>query len=203
AVYLQPFVRRGGAGEALEVAPGVQALAAPVRGGQQRDRDPLPAGGAIAVELAVQRVRGDLLAEPRPRGLQLGLGAGARAGHRLPRDRAARAADPVLGPGGLLVVPGPEERAQDAAVVGGVPVEVGGALPDADRGQVRRLQTGHVPGVHRVVGDAVDADLAGAPRLGGGPLDALVEVPGLARGERVEEAGQAARAPGVPAPASR
>jgi hypothetical protein len=125
-------------------------------------------------------MRGDLLAEPHPCGRQFGLGAGFRAGHRLPGDRAARAADPMLDHRDLLVVPVAEERGQDGAVVGGIPVEVRSAFPDADRGQVWRLQAGHVPGVHRVVGDAVDADLAGAPRLGGGPLDALVEVAGLA-----------------------
>ena len=67
-------------------------------------------------------------------------------------------------------------------------------LPDAQRGEMRRLERADLPLVHRVVGDAVDADLAVAPRLRAGPLDASVEVLRLARRPDVEVT---RRAPGA------
>jgi len=75
-----------------------------------------------------------------------------------------------------------------------VAIVVGGALPDADRAQVRRLERRDLPLVHRVVGDAVQSDLAGAPRLPRRPLDAVVEVLGFARRPDVEMTGGAAGA---------
>ncbi len=82
-------------------------------------------------------------------------------------------------------------------MVGAVAVEVGGALPHAHGGQVRRVQGGHVPLVHRVVGDPVQAHLPGAPRLRRRPLDALVQVLGLPAGKGVEQARRPARSPRV------
>src|SRR5829696_5115683 len=81
----------------------------------------------------------------------------------------------------LHVVPiGPEGR-DHAAVVGHVAIPIGGALPDAHGGEMRRLQRRHVPLVDAVIGDAVEPDLAVRPGLHAGPLDAIVEVLGLAR----------------------
>ena len=59
---------------------------------------------------------------------------------------------------------------------------------------MRRLLGRHLPLVHGVVGNAVDAHLAVGPRLHGGPLDALVEVLGLARREMIDVAGRTAGA---------
>ena len=83
--------------------------------------------------------------------------------------------------------------------MGHVAIPVGGALPDAHGGQVRRLQRRHVPLVDGVVGDAVESDLAARPRLHAGPFDAVVEILGLARREVVDEAGRAAGAAGIDA----
>ena len=80
-----------------------------------------------------------------------------------------------------------------------VAVPVGGALPDAHGGEVRRLQRRHVPLVDAVVGDAVEPDLAVRPGLHAGPFDAVVEILGLARREVVDEARRAAAAARVDA----
>src|SRR5438046_2905664 len=82
-------------------------------------------------------------------------------------------------------------------MVAEIAVVVGGALPDADRGQMRRLERRHLPLVHRVVGDAREADLAAAPGLPRRPLDAGVEVLCLAGRPEVEEAGRSPRPAGV------
>src|SRR2546430_14769892 len=86
------------------------------------------------------------------------------------------------------------EGTEEAAGVAGVAVVVGGPPPDADRGEVRRLLGRHLPLVHRVVGDAREADLAVAPGLPGRPLDAVVEVFRLAGRPEVEDAGEIGRA---------
>src|SRR5262245_52592398 len=83
--------------------------------------------------------------------------------------------------------------------MGHVAVPVGGALPDAHGGQVRRLQRRHVPLVDAVIGNAVEPDLAVRPGLHAGPLDAVVEILGLARREMIDEAGRATAAAGVDA----
>ncbi len=196
AVHLEPLVRGGGAGEPLEVAPGVQALPAPVGGGQYRHGDVLPARRPVAVEVAVERAGGDLPAEVHPVRGEFRLGEGLRACHGLAGHRAARAVvtDPVLDDDDLLVVPVPHEGGQDAAMVGAVPVEVGRALPDADRGQVGRLEARDVPGVHRVVGDAVDARPCRCSRAACRPTRCTRRSPGSPGGERVEQTGRAARA---------
>src|SRR5262245_9915791 len=90
----------------------------------------------------------------------------------------------------LHVVPVFPERAEDAAVMRHVAVPVGGAFPYAQRGEVRRLQRGHVPLVDAVIGDAVQPDLAVRPRLLTRPLDAIIKILGLARREMIDEAGR-------------
>src|SRR5215468_11756998 len=99
----------------------------------------------------------------------------------------------------LHVVPVFPERADEAAVMGHVAVPVGGAFPDAHGGQVRRLQRRHMPLVDAVIGNAVEPDLAVRPGLHAGPLDAVVEILGLARREMIDEAGRATAAAGVDA----
>ena len=73
-----------------------------------------------------------------------------------------------------------------------VAVEVGGAFPDAHRREVRRLRVATCHWFMRVVRDAVQPDLAVAPRLRAGPLDAALEVRRLARRERIDPARRAA-----------
>src|SRR5499433_2184269 len=99
----------------------------------------------------------------------------------------------------LHVVPVFPERADDAAVMGHVAVPVGGALPDAHGRQVRRLQRRLVPLVDAVIGNAVEPDLTVRPGLHAGPLDAVVEILGLARREMIDDAGRATAAAGVDA----
>ena len=81
--------------------------------------------------------------------------------------------------------------------MGHVAVPVGGALPDAHGGEVRRLQRRHVPLVDAVIGNAVEPDLAVRPRLHAGPFDAIVEVLGLARREMIDDAWRATAAAGI------
>ncbi len=99
----------------------------------------------------------------------------------------------------LHVVPVLPERRENAAVMRHVAVPVGRAFPHADRGEMRRLQRGDVPLVDAVIGDAVEADLAARPRLHAGPLDAVVEILGLARREVIDEPRRAAGAARVDA----
>ena len=195
----QPLERRRSPHEALEITPGMQPLPAPVGGGEERDRDPRPVRRPRLVELVIQRVFADLLAERHPRRRQFHAGEGLRPGDSLARGPAAGAvlADTVLYHGDLLVVPVRPERGEDAAVMRGVTVEIRGALPHAHSGQVRWLQAGHVPLVHRVIRDAIQPDLARAPRLPGCPLDAFIQVAGLPRRVWVEQARGAPRAAGV------
>ena len=61
------------------------------------------------------------------------------------------------------------------------------------------LSARHLPLVHGVIGDAVDADFAVAPGLRAGPLDAPIEILRLARRPHVEMAGRAAGAARVDA----
>jgi hypothetical protein len=70
-----------------------------------------------------------------------------------------------------------------------VPVPIGSALPDAHRGEMLRLTRCHVPLIDAVIGNAVQPNLAGAPRLRAGPFDTIVEVLCLSRRKMVDEAG--------------
>src|SRR5690242_8669881 len=66
---------------------------------------------------------------------------------------------------------------------------------------MRRTQGAHDPLVHRIIRDAVDPDLAVAPTLRSGPLDAVVKIPAFARAPDVEHARRAAGAARVDADA--
>src|SRR6266478_1198087 len=99
----------------------------------------------------------------------------------------------------LHVVPVFPERADDAAVMGHVAVPVGGALPHAHGGEVRRLEARHMPLIDGVIGDTVEPDLAVRPRLRAGPFDAVVEVLGLAGREMIDETGRAPASAGIDA----
>ena len=68
------------------------------------------------------------------------------------------------------------------------------ALPDAQRGEMLRPERRRLPLVHRVIRDAVQADLAVRPRLHAGPVDAGGDVLGLARRPRLQVARRAAGA---------
>ena len=167
-------------------------MAAPVARGQQRDVDALPVAGARAVVVVVERVRGHLGGEVSPVRGELVVGERLRPAGELARvgvDGPALPA-PVLHRGDLHLVPVAEEGAQDPAVAGGVAVPVGGALPGAHRREPARRARGDVPLVHRVVGDAVQPDLAARPRLRRGPLDASREV-APSRAARTGRAGPA------------
>src|SRR5215510_7193185 len=87
----------------------------------------------------------------------------------------------------LHVVPVLPERADDAAVMSHIAVPVGGALPHAHSGEVRRLKARHVPLIDGVIGNTVEPDLAVRPRLRRGPFDAVVEILGFARREMIDE----------------
>src|SRR5262249_55491463 len=119
-----------------------------------------------------------------------------RPGHQFAGDRAfgAALADAVLHARDLARVPAGEKVAEDAAVAAHLAIVIGCAFPNAQGGKVRRLQRSHLPLVHGVVGDAVDAALAVAPTLRARPFDALVEVLRLARRPHVEIARRAAGA---------
>ena len=153
-------------------------------------------GRARGVVVVVQNV---LLGLSRRVGAIFGelfLGQRHRAGDRLAGHDAfgAAVADAVLHARDLARMPAVEEIAQDAAVAIKLAVKIGRAFPDAQRGQMRRLQRADLPLVHGVIGNAVDADFAVAPALRAGPFDAVVKVLRLARRPDVESA---RRAPGA------
>src|SRR2546423_8783728 len=111
------------------------------------------------------------------------VGQRLRTAYPVAGQRAAKAAraKAVLHGLHLHVVPVGEERAEDAAVAAHFAVPVVRAFPGAERGEVLGLERGDLPGVHRVIRNAVDADLAVRPRLYACPLDALREVLRLTR----------------------
>ncbi len=131
------------------------------------------------------------------------LGQGLRTGNQFAGDPAAQSA---LAEAMLRAMEGAreqivEELAVNAAVARDLAIPVGGAFPDAQRGEMRRLMLRHVPLVHGVIGDAIHPHLAAAPRLRRGPLDTGIDVGGLARRPRVEKSGRAAGAARVDAQA--
>ena len=73
-------------------------------------------------------------------------------------------------------------------------VIIGRAFPDAQGGKMRRLERADRPLIHRVIGDAVDADFAVAPRLRARPFDALIKILRFARRPDVEEPGRSSGA---------
>ena len=183
AVGLEPLLLRGRLDEAVEVAPRVDALAAPVGAGQKRERDLGEVGRARAVPLVVEGMLLELLVDVDAVLGQLLVRERDGSGHRLAGVGVLLGPlpPPVLHVDHLVLGPELLELAQDAAVVAGVAVAVVLALPGDDRGQVRRVLSRHAPLVAGVVGDPQHADLAVAPRLRPRPFDALVEVVDLPR----------------------
>src|SRR5690348_588023 len=196
AMRLEPLPFRPGAREGLEIAARMQALPAPVRCRQERHLHPLPARRARFVPAIVERMRQDVVAEVAAVGGELGVAQRFRTANQIAGDGAFRPAraEPLLHRFHLHVVPiGPEGR-QDAAVMGRIAVPIGSAFPGTDRRQMWRLARRHGPRIHRVVRDAVDANLAVAPILARYPFDAVVEILSLARREMVDRAWRAAGA---------
>src|SRR5580692_11011535 len=76
-------------------------------------------------------------------------------------------------------------------------IEVAAALPGTDRREMGRLQRGDLPLLDRKIRDAEQADFAGRPGLPRCPFDGVVEILGLARRERLQEARRFAAAAGV------
>src|SRR5947208_3982813 len=109
----------------------------------------------------------DLVAEITAIFAQLFFGKRLRSTDKLAGNAAARAAlaEAVLHGLHLHVVPVRPEGAENAAVMRHVTVPVSRAFPNAHRGQARRLERRHLPLVDRIVGDAVEPNLAVAPWL--------------------------------------
>ena len=199
AVDLEPFLFRRRLGEAVEVAPRMDALAAPVGAGQERERHLGEIGRARAVPLVVERVLLQVLEDVDAVLGQLLVGERDRPRYRFAGVRVLLGPlpAPVLDVDHLVLGPALLELAQDAAVVAGVAVPVVLPLPRDDGGQMRRVLPGHAPLVARVIGDPEHPDFAVAPGLRARPLDALVEVFDLPRGVAVHEARGPAGAAGI------
>src|SRR5882724_2516522 len=194
-VGFEPFFLRSGAHESLEVAARMKALPAPVGGGEQGHGDFFPDRRAALVIAVVEWMREDVAAEVAAVALQLLVAqrfvpAYPRAGDAAARTALAQA---VLHRLHLHVVPVCPEGGKNPSVVRHVAVPVGGAFPDAHRGQVRRLKRSDVPLVDAVIGNSVQADLAARPGLNARPFDAEVEVLRFARREVIDVTGRAAR----------
>ena len=183
AVHFEPFLLRGRAQPAFEVAARMQALPAPVGCREQRDADLGQIGRALAVILVDERARQDVAPHVAAIALELLVAQRHRAAHELAGDAAFRAAlaAPVLHGHHLHFLPVLAERAGDAAVTRAVAVEVRPPFPHAYRGEVRGLQRGGAPLASRVIRNAVQAHLAAAPRLRRRPFDAPMEIAVLAR----------------------
>src|SRR6267154_2408722 len=183
AVHFQPFLFRGRAREALEVAARVQALTAPVRRREERHGDPGKIGTALGVVRPPELARQERLPHVLAVLLQFRGRKRFRAAYRLASDAALRTALalPVLHRLHLHVLPVLAEAADDSAVARALTVGVVPAFPHADRREVRRLRGGGAPLVARVVRNPVHAHIAVAPALSRSPLDTQVEVAGLAR----------------------
>jgi len=188
-VHRQPLL--GGRGQLVPpgVAAQVQPRAAPVACGQYRHLDLRPVRVEVAVVIIAERMVSKGLSEVEAPFGELPVGEGVVAADQLAGARVAAAclAGAVLND---ETVPAVAEPGEDSAVVGGVAVHVAGSFPNADGGEVRWLECCDLPLGHGVVGDPIQPDLAVAPRLGGGPLDALVEVLGLPLAQRMEVAGR-------------
>src|SRR5581483_12187289 len=98
----------------------------------------------------------------------------------------ATRADAVLHARHLARMPAAQKVAEDAAVPRQFAVIIRRAFPDAQSCEMRRPERADGPLVHRVIRNAVDADLAVAPRLRAGPLDAMIEVERLARRSHIQ-----------------
>src|SRR3989442_13999646 len=104
-----------------------------------------------------QRVPPAILEDLAPVNAELFLGERQRPEHPVASDPAAPATGSaaVLNPDDLRGERGPAEGAQNAAVMDEVAIVIGGPLPDANGGQVRRLGRRALPLVARAVEDAV------------------------------------------------
>ena len=89
--------------------------------------------------------------------------------------RAARA-DAMLHARYLTRMPAVEKITYNAAVTTQLSIVVRRPLPDAHRRQMGRPECADIPLVHRIIRNAVDADLAIAPGLCARPFNALVKV---------------------------
>src|SRR4029453_737263 len=94
-----------------------------------------------------ERMGADFVAQRAAVSPELFLGQGERAADQLAVHARAPAALASAGLHGLSlhVVPVLPERTDDAAMMGHIAVPIGGALPNAHGGQVRRLQSRPVP----------------------------------------------------------
>ena len=139
AVDFEPFLLAARAQEAFEIAARVQTHAAPVCRRQQRCFDLFKFGGARRIVIVQQpppsRFAGNVGAVFR----QLRSAERRRPGHQLARDRAARAAraDAVLHACDLARIPAGQKITENAAVTAHFAIVVGGALPDAQGGEMR------------------------------------------------------------------
>src|SRR3984957_18391583 len=77
--------------------------------------------------------------------------------------------------------------AEDAAVMRHVAIEIGGALPRTDRGEMLRLQRRGLPLILGIIGDSIQSDLATGPRLDAGPFHAGREVLCFPQGPDVQQ----------------
>ena len=179
----------------------MEALSAPVGGRQQRRLHLAPVGHArlpvlVGVELAGDAVLVEVAAILPEHLVRQGLGPRHPvAGHAALEPAGAAA---VLHGIDLRLRPVLHEAAaEDAAVVRHVAVEIRGAFPGADGGQMLGLQRRRLPLVLGIVGDAVEADLAVRPGLHARPVDALRKILCLAQRPDVDDAGRAPRAAAV------
>src|SRR5262245_57552476 len=138
----------------------------------------------------------DLIAKITPISRQLLLGKCFRPANRLAGDPAAQSAlaSPILHGLHLHVVPVRPKRAENPPVVRHITVPIGGAFPDAHCRKMRRLKRRYMPLVDRVVGDAVEPDLAGAPGWDARPLGTVVNTFGLAWRKVIDVSRRAAAA---------
>src|SRR5690242_12772388 len=95
---------------------------------------------------------------------------------------------------GLHVVPVLPKCGENAAMMRHVAIPIGGAFPNAHRGEMRRLQRGNVPLIDAVIGNSVEAHFSVGPRLHARPFDRFVKILGLAWREVIDEPGRAAGA---------
>ena len=167
AVDFEPFLLRSRAHKTFEIAARVQRLAAPIGGRQKRHFHLRPDRRAGAVIIVIERMGDNVAAEIAAVFRQLLVRQEFRPADQFAVHAASLAAlaGAVLHGLDLHVVPIFPERAENAAVMRHVAIPVGGALPDAHRGEMRRLEARHVPLVDAVIGNAVEPDLAVRPRL--------------------------------------
>ena len=156
AVRVQPFVGRADAPETVEGSPGVQVVIGEAAADQRRYVDVLD-GPVLRCPPFVEF--------GPPPGLS---------------DEPGRAVGGDSDPGGK---DGEKAVLPDAAGPGAVTVEVGEALPGADRRQVRWASGRCGPLADRQVGDSGHPDATVAPRLHPGPFDQVMAVQALLLGE--------------------